>query len=52
MGKIYQEVSNRLCEERKRLGYSQQQMGQLIRMSQSHYSKVELGKRRLSYYEV
>lgn len=52
MGKIYPDVADRLKEERGRLGFSQQQMSCLLRMSQSHYSKVEQGKRRLSFYEV
>lgn len=52
MGSLYQEFINGLQEERLRIGITQTEMGQLLRMSQSHYSKVELGKRRLTYYEM
>lgn len=48
----YQRFHERLKEERLRMNLSQLEIGQVLRMSQSHYSKVELGKRRLSYYEL
>lgn len=52
MSTSYQKFHERLKEERRRIQLSQLEIGQLLRMSQSHYSKAELGKRRLSYYEV
>lgn len=42
----------RLREERKRAGLSQSETARKLKMSQSHYSKVELAKRRLSFYET
>ncbi len=32
--------------------WTQQQMGQKMRMTQSHYSKAEMGNRRFTYYEI
>ena len=52
MSATYQKFHERLKEERLRLQLSQLEISQLLRMSQSHYSKAELGKRRLSYYEM
>lgn len=52
MSATYQYFRERLKEERLRQGLSQLEIGQILRMSQSHYSKVELGTRRLSYYEI
>ena len=52
MSIAYQEFCERLKEERMQMKLSQLEIGRLLRMSQSHYSKVELGKRRLSYYEI
>lgn len=52
MNESYQNVLQRLKEERKRMKWSQEQISRQLRMSQSHYSKVELGKRRFTYYEV
>lgn len=48
----YQNVLKRLKQERLRLHFSQLKMSQCMRMSQSHYSKAELGIRRLTYYEL
>lgn len=48
----YQNVLDRLKEERLSKNLSQLEMGQIMRMSQSHYSKAELGIRRFSYYET
>ena len=48
----YQDVLRRLKQERLRNQWSQMRMGQCMRMSQSHYSKAELGFRRLTYYEL
>ena len=48
----YDDVLKRLKEERHRLFWSQKEMSQCIRINQSNYSKVELGLRRLSYYEL
>lgn len=52
MNATYQNVLERLREERLRNSWSQEQISQKLKMSQSHYSKVELGRRRFSYYEV
>lgn len=48
----YNDVLKRLIEERNRMAWSQKEMSQHIHMNQSNYSKVELGLRRLGYYEV
>lgn len=52
MSGTYDDLLIRLVNERRRLSLSQKEMGRFMRMSQSNYSKVELGKRRLSYYEL
>jgi len=52
MSIAYDDVLKRLIEERYRLGLTQKQMGQCVRMNQSNYSKVELGLRRLGYHEL
>lgn len=52
MSVTYQKFRERIKEERVRLELSQLEIGQVLRMSQSHYSKIELGTRRLSYYET
>lgn len=52
MSKEYTDVLARLKEERESHKISQVEMGQLMRMTQSHYSKAELGKKRFSYYEM
>ena len=48
----YEDFLARLKEERLRLGLSQDDIGRLLRMTQSHYSKAELGTRRFTYYEL
>lgn len=48
----YEDVLCRLKEERRRLAWTQKEMSQQIRMSQSHYSKVEIGTRHLTYDEL
>lgn len=48
----YEDFLARLREERLRLGLSQDDIGRLLRMTQSHYSKAELGTRRFTYYEL
>jgi len=48
----YNDVLKRLRGERQRLALSQKEMSQRVRMNQSNYSKVELGLRRLSFYEL
>lgn len=48
----YNDVLKRLFEERNRMAWTQKEMSQHIHMNQSNYRKVELGLRRLSYYEV
>ena len=52
MSMEYQKFCVRLKEERMRASLSQMEISGLLRMTQSHYSKTELGKRRLSYYEI
>ena len=52
MSATYNEVLERLIEERKRLGLSQQEMASLVHITQSNYSKVEKGLHRLSYEEL
>ena len=52
MNAAYEDVLNRLKEERRRLGLTQREMGGYLRMTQVSYSKVESGARRLNYYEV
>lgn len=48
----YNDVLKRLKEERCRLNLSQSDMGKLVPMSQGNYSKIELGQRRFSFYEL
>lgn len=52
MSATYQNFRERLKEERLRLELSQLEIGQALRMSQSHYSKVEIGTRRLTFFET
>ena len=52
MSATYNEVLERLIEERKRLGLSQQERASLVHITQSNYSKVEKGLHRLSYEEL
>lgn len=48
----YNDFLERLREERISRKLSQLQMGQKMRMTQSHYSKAEIGSRRFTYYEM
>lgn len=52
MSATYEDVLKRLIEERHRLSWTQKEMSKCVRMEQSNYSKVELGLRRLSYYDL
>lgn len=52
MSITYNEVLERLREERHRLVWSQKEMSRCVHMSQSNYSKIELGLRRLSFDEL
>ena len=52
MSAAYDDLLMRLVNERHRLALTQREMGRFMRMNQSNYSKVELGKRRLSYHEL
>ena len=52
MNAAYNDVLKRLKQERQRLCLTQEEMGLCARMSQSNYSKIELGSRRLSYCEL
>ena len=47
MSTSYQNVLERLKEERLARNWSQDQISQKLKMSQSHYSKVELGNLRI-----
>ena len=52
MSIAYDGVLKRMREERLRLSLSQREVSRWVRMTQSNYSKVELGLRRLSYHEI
>ncbi len=52
MSASYEEVLKRLIEERGRLGLSQNDMAQIVHITQSNYSKVENSRYRLSYAEL
>ena len=52
MGIKYEEVLQRIKEERNRFGWSQETISQKLKMTQSHYSKTESGKKRFSYQEL
>lgn len=52
MGKNYADVLERLKEERNQRKWSQNDMSRHVHMSQGNYSKIEMGKRRLSYEEL
>lgn len=52
MSATYNDVLERLKEERNRLLLSQNEMARIVHMTQSNYSKVELGLRRLGYDEL
>lgn len=52
MSTSYESVLERLKEERLRKQWTQYEMGRILRMNQSHYSKVEHGRRRFTYYET
>lgn len=52
MNMAYQEFLERLKKERINKNLSQMQMGRKLKMSQSHYSKAELGTRRFTYFEM
>ena len=52
MSMEYNDALKRLKEERIRLQLAQEQISRYMRMSQSHYSKAELGNRRFTYYEL
>lgn len=48
----YNNVLLRLQEERRRISVTQNEMGRLLRMGQSHYCKAEKGNKRFSLYEL
>ena len=52
MGVTYEDFLERLKEERINQDLTQCEMGARLRMSQSHYSKAELGTRKLTFYEM
>lgn len=52
MNMDYENVLQRLKEERVRNNLSQRQISYQMHMMQSHYSKAELGKKRFTFYEM
>lgn len=48
----YEDFVRRMGEERRRLGWTQEEFARKLQITQSHYSKLELWKGRLSYYEM
>jgi len=44
----YMKVAARLCEYRKKMKYTQQQMGTYLDVTQAHYSKLEAGTKIIS----
>lgn len=52
MNATYNDVLDRIKEERRRLSLSQKEMSKYVHMNQSNYSKVEVGGRRLNYFEL
>lgn len=48
----YENVLKRLKEERLGKNWSQQELAHRLQMEQSHYSKVELGTKRFTFYEL
>lgn len=52
MNATYNDVLDRIKEERRRLSLSQKEMSRFVHMNQSNYSKVEVGGRRLNYFEL
>lgn len=52
MGADYNDVVNRIKEERVRLGLSQREMACFARINQSNVNRVEQGTRRFSYSEL
>ncbi len=52
MSADYNDVINRIKEERARLGLSQKEMARFVRINQSTFNKVEQGTRRFSYSEL
>ena len=52
MSASYDDIIKRLKEERIKLSLSQDEMAPLIHITQSSYSKVELGLRRMSFEET
>lgn len=52
MSTDYNDVVNRIKEERTRLGLSQKEMARFVRINQSTFNKVEQGTRRFNYSEL
>lgn len=48
----YEDFVRRMGEERQRLGWTQKEFAKKLQVTQSHYSKLELTKGRLSFYEM
>lgn len=45
---LYIEIGSRLRNERKLLGYTQEQIAEIIGITENHYGKIERGVRSLS----
>ena len=52
MDSKYQNVLQRLKEEREKLNLTQRLLCYRMKMLQSHYSRAESGNKRFSYYEI
>lgn len=52
MGMAYENVLDRLKEERSLHSLSQEDLGRQLKMTQGHYSKAEHAIKRFTYYEV
>lgn len=52
MGISYNEFLERLKNERLRYHITQKEMSGELKIIQNHYSKIESGKKRLTYYEI
>lgn len=52
MNSNYSEIVKRLMEYREKLGLTQIQMSEKLGIDQSHYSKIELGKKIMSWESI
>lgn len=49
--KQYHDLIDKLCQERKRLGLSQTEVADCLKMTQSEISKIESSERRIDILE-